>query len=361
MSYLRGLLFFLCSSISIALALAPFCGCKRKVPIAIMTKLEAGSIVGTSEINASKLFLEDNSINNIEIVPLDDGWNPEKAVKAYAELKKRGIRLLITSHTSNCAIALAPYINSDHVLAIVAGATTDKLTDKNDYIIRNIQDVESEQISISEYINGLPGNSVIIIRDTDNDAYTGPAMRYFRNHLKKQIIGIIEISIRKFNINEISNLVRGGNAAIAYLLIGGYNVAAGNIAQAIYNANANTRIVFTPWMKTPMILDTLGDAVNSSIMPSQYPPRIPGGAIDRYFKRFKKRFGYSPTYISLNVYTALEILHDAISAGYTEPDDIKRYIITKKKFKTRFNTVVFDKEGDMNAPLYFITDLSREF
>jgi len=147
----RGCLpFFLFCFILIVVPMALLCGCRKKVPVAIMTKLESGSIVGSSEINASKLFLEDNNINDIEIVPLDDGWNPAKAVTAYKELNRRGIRLLITSHTSICAIALEKLINRDHVLSFVTGATTDTLTDKNDYIIRNIQDVESEQKSISD-------------------------------------------------------------------------------------------------------------------------------------------------------------------------------------------------------------------
>ena len=46
-------------------------GCRQsKLDVAIMTKLEAGSIVGSSEINASKLFLDDNNIKNLDIVPL---------------------------------------------------------------------------------------------------------------------------------------------------------------------------------------------------------------------------------------------------------------------------------------------------
>ncbi len=361
MKYRGVILFLFLSSFSIITVLT-VSGCSRsRVQVAVMTKLEAGSIVGSSEINASKLFLDDNNIRNIEIIPFDDGWNPAKAVSAYGELKQKGIRILITSHTSICAIALEKSINRDHVLTFVTGAATPLLTDKDDYIIRNIQDVESEQKSIAEYVNGLPGNSVIIIRDTDNNAYTGPALDHFRRHLKKQVSGVIEISIGRFSIDDISRLVRTRDTGIAYLLIGGYNIASGNIAQAIRSANPNARIVFTPWMKTPTLLDTLGGAVSNSVMPSHYPPRKQGGAIDDYFKRFKKRFGYSPTYISLNVYTALEVLHDAVSAGYRDPDAIRRYIITKKKFTTRFNTIVFDTEGDVNAPLYFITDLSKEF
>ena len=295
------------------------------------------------------------------LYPSDDGWNPVKAVEAYGEMKKRGIRVLITSHTSVCAIALEKAINRDHVLTFVAGAATPVLSDKDDYILRNIQDVESEQKSIAGYINGLPGATVTIIRDIDNDAYTTPAYESFRRHLKKRLNGVIDISISRFKIDEIDRRFRTHNTNIAYLLIGGYNVASGIIAQAIHKANPGARIIFTPWMKTPTLLDTLGDAVGNTVMPSHYPPRKQGGAIDNYFKRFEKRFGYSPTYISLNVYTALEILNDAVSAGYRDPDSIKRYIINKKKFKTRFCDIEFDGQGDINAPLYFITDLSKEF
>ncbi|MBP7736235.1 MAG: amino acid ABC transporter substrate-binding protein [Spirochaetes bacterium] len=361
MKYRRALPVLCWFTFSIA-SLLPICGCgPSRVKVAVMTKLEAGSIVGSSEINASKLFLDDNNVNNMEIIPLDDGWNPARAVEAYGELEKRGIRILVTSHTSNCALALEKLIQRDHVLTFVTGAATPLLKDKDDYIIRNIQDVGSEQKSIAEYINGLPGDGIIIIRDTDNNAYTGPALDHFKRHLKKQISGIIEISIGKFNIDDINRLIRNRGFGIAYLLIGGYNVASGSIAQAIRSVNPKAPIIFTPWMKTPTLLDTLGDAVNNSVMPSHYPPRKPGGPIDEYFKRFKERFGYSPTYISLNVYTALEILHDAVSAGHRDPDSIRRYIINRKKFKTRFNTIVFDKEGDVNAPLYFITDITKEF
>ncbi len=344
-----------------ALTLLPSCLFRSKIPVAVMTKLEAGSIVGTSEINAAKLFLDDNNIKSIEIVPLDDGWDPQKAKSAFKELKKRGIRILITSHVSTCALAIENDINREKVLTIITGATTDALSNKNDYIIRVIQDVAHEQRSIAEYVNAQPESGVIIIRDTDNYAYTLPALKHFTENLKKPVVRIIETSISNPDMDAIRKSIPQGGNNIVYLLIGGYQIAAGSIAQVVNGVLPAARILFTPWMKTPTLLETLGKSEERSIMPSHNPPRDTNRAIKTYVNRFKKRFGYPPTFISLNVYAALEILNEAIDAGNTDPEDIKNYILKKKTFRTTFGPVTFDANGDIRGRMYFITDLSKEF
>lgn len=133
-----------------------FISCSRpKVNVAIMTKLEAGSIIGTSEINAAKLFLINNPDSRISFIPYDDGWNPEIVEKIYDDIRKDNIDIILTSHTSSCAVKLIDKVNSDKVFMLVTGATTDELSGKNDYIFRSVQSVESEQRSIAEYINRM--------------------------------------------------------------------------------------------------------------------------------------------------------------------------------------------------------------
>lgn len=336
------------------------CGEKEKVTVAIMTKLESGSIVGSSEINAARLFIEDHQIKDIEIFPIDDAWEPEKAKAAYEEVKKRGIKLLITSHISTCAIAISDAINRDHILTFVTGATTDALSRKNDYMLRNVQDVEAEQESIAGYINAMPRRKVLIIRDLDNEGYTVPALKYFRKYVKAHS-RVIDISIRKLDLGELEARMRKENFDLVYIMIGGYKSTAGSIAQLAVKVRPDCPVMFTPWMKTPALLETTGGAIKNSIVPSHYPPRAQSPAINNYIERFKKKFGYSPTFISLNVYSALQVISDAVSAGNRTPDAIRSYILKKKQFTTDFGTITFDEHGDARMPLYFITDLAAEF
>ena len=336
------------------------CGEKEKVTVAIMTKLESGSIVGSSEINAARLFIEDHQVKDIEIFPIDDAWEPEKAKAAYEEVKKRGIKLLITSHISTCAVAISDAINRDRILTFVTGATTDTLSRKDDYILRNVQDVDGEQESIAKYINAMPHKKLLIIRDLDNEGYTVPALKYFRKYVKGDP-RVIDISIKKLDLGELEAKMRKENFDLAYIMIGGYRSTAGSIAQLAVKIRPDCAIMFTPWMKTPALLESTGGAIKNSIVPSHYEPRAKSPAINNYIERFKKKYGYPPTFISLNVYGALQIISEAISAGNRTPDKIRSYILKKKQFTTDFGTITFDDYGDTRMPLYFITDLTAEF
>lgn len=336
------------------------CGKKEKITVAIMTKLESGSIVGSSEINAARLFIEEHQVNNIEIFPIDDAWEPEKAKAAYEEVRKRGIKLLITSHISTCAVAISDAINRDHVLAFVTGATTDALSRKDDYILRNVQDVEGEQESIAHYINTMPRKNLLVIRDMDNEGYTVPALRYFQNYLKTRH-RVIDISIKKLDLGDLETKMRTEGFDAVYLLIGGYKSIAGSIAQLAVKIRPDCTIMFTPWMKTPALLESTGRAIRNAIVPSHYRPRTDSPAINDYIERFKTKYGYPPTFISLNVYGALQIISEAIAAGNRTPDAIRSYILKKKEFRTDFDTITFDEYGDVRMPLYFVKDVATEF
>jgi len=326
-----------------------------------MTKLEAGSIVGSSEVNAAKMFLEEHRMGNIEIVPFDDGWDPEKTKAAYREVKRQGIRFLVTSHVSTCALAIADEINRDGILTFATGATTDLLSKKDDFILRNIQDVEEEQKSIAEHINQVPVKRLLIVRDTDNHGYTAPALQYLRRHLTKEKVSVIDISMSKLDLALLERQMRRENFDLLYLLIGGYKSTTGSIAQLAKKLRPEVKIIYTPWMKTPTLLETAGQSIQDSIIPSHYPPRTESPSVKDYIERFKKRYSYAPTYISLNVYSAIQILAEAIQAGHRTPEGVKKYLLEKGSVTTDFGPVTFDRYGDTRMTLYFITDIPGEF
>lgn len=330
--------------------------------IAIMTKLESGSIVGTSEFNAGKLFLEERGIKDVVLAPFNDDWQPQKVAEAYGEVKRRGIRILVTSHTSACALAIKDQVNADHVLTFVAGATTDALSGQDDYILRNIQDVQLEQKAIADYVSAMPVKRVVILQDECNSAYTTPAAKYFGQHLQGKEVRVVAMSTDSLDAGALQGQLGQEPFDLVYLIVGGYRSnAAGALAQIALQANPDAVVMLTPWVKSPILVEAAGSAIGRCILPSHYPPRGQNSNVDAYVDSYKKRFGYAPTFISLNVYRALEILYQAIQSGCREPDAIKQYVLTQKTFETRFGPITFDAFGDTTMPLYFVTDISREF
>jgi branched-chain amino acid transport system substrate-binding protein len=331
------------------------------IKIALMTKFESGSIIGASEAGAVNLYLEEKGIKNIEVIYIDDGWDPVKAVKAYEDVRSRGIDILITSHISTCAVAIAGMVNRDRVFTMVTGAVTDELSLKDDYIFRNIQDVEKEQKSIADYIKQYFSAPLLIVRDIDNYAYTGPALKYFISYYGSSNVSVVDVSMSSIDFNFLKKEMTKINFKSLYLLIGGYKIGAGSIAQLARSINSSCPIMYTPWMNTPSIIETAGASIDGSIMPSHYPSVNHDPVLNGYLSRFKKKYGYTPTFISLNVYTAFELLNTAIKKGAHNPDSIKKYFLDAGEMKSEFTSTEFNQWGDVEASLYFISDIPGEF
>lgn len=202
---------------------------------------------------------------------------------------------------------------------------------------------------------------MVIIRDTDNFAYTEPALRHFTASLTKPVSGVIPVSIGALDMPRLQEQIPRGSGLLVYILVGGYNTAAGAIAQLAVRKNPDALILFTPWMKTPALLDTLGSAVRNCIMPSHYQERRSNPAVNTLIQQFRGKFGQYPTYISLNVYSAMGVLDQALREGHRSPEAIKRYIINQGTFTTDLATFHFNATGDTTGSIFFIRDIQGEF
>jgi len=337
-------------------------GCTSVTKIALMTKLESGSLYGISEVDSAKYYLKSNGINNIEIVPYNDGWDPERIESVYNEIREDDIDIIIASHPSSCALELLDLINKeeDPVIVFFTASTTDRLSGVDDSIYRVIQDVEKEQKSIAEYIATEEYNDLLVVRDTENYGYTEPAEEYF----KKYYIGnlnVIDVHASKFNSSEIEAVMQDYSFDAIYLLIGDYQANAGVIAQVAVKLNNEVDIYYTPWMKTPDIIDTAGNTIYQSVMPSHYPARNKDEEVNSYIEAYKKEYDYVPTFDSLNVFKVMEVINQNIMQGKRDPISMKKNIDSIRSYETKLGPVNFDEFGDTETELFFIDDIKREF
>ena len=67
--------------------------------------LASGAVVGSSEMNAGDLFLEEHPRSRIRVLPLDDEWKPEQSVPVIQKAMAEGVRFFISTHPSSCAVA----------------------------------------------------------------------------------------------------------------------------------------------------------------------------------------------------------------------------------------------------------------
>lgn len=340
--------------------------CARPIEVALMTKLETGSVIGASEVNASRLFAEDAvDPKMLSVRSFDDGWEPAKARMAFEQLRKTGIKFLVTSHPSNCALAIAELAEEAGILTIDTGSTTDRLSEKDDLLVRIVPGVRQEQSWIAAWVVQRGYRRVLVVRDQGNEAYTAPALNYFSSAL---IGALPECEIRDCPISFDALDPAGLRLAMArspydlcYILVGSYRSSAGAIAQLSYSIEPSVPVLFTPWMKNPALIDTAGPALSNAFMPSHFAPRGSDPRVDAYVKRFRERFGYAPTAVSLDVYRALFLLDRAFREGARTPQAVKRWLLDQDSIETPLGGLSLDANGDVDSPFFMIENIAAEF
>lgn len=333
------------------------------VQVGIVAWMASGAVVGSSEINASDLFLEEHPHSRIRVQPVDDEWQPQRTVPVIQEAINDGVRFFISTHPSRCAVVSLPLFANPQALLINTASTSPALSARDDWLLRIIPDAVQEQRAIARYVNGMSsGGRILVLQDTSNPPYTDPAFAVFSAELASQ--GKWEMVHRKlpvadFKPDDYRSLMSEPYDAL-YILAGTFQTAIGNLAQLFHYLHPEQPILLTPWARSPAILETAGEAIDRIILPSVYPSRHEDPRIDDYFRRFQARFGYAPHAMTIGVRQALELLDQAFARGHDTPDAVKADLLSAPEHQTSLGAISFDRHGDVVGDYHFIRDLRQE-
>lgn len=332
------------------------------IPVGVVAWLASGAVVGSSELNAADLFLEEQPRSRIRVLPLDDEWKPERSVPVIRDAMAKGVRFFISTHPSRCAVACLDLFADPGALLINVASTSPVLTGKDDSLLRIIPDAAQEQRAIARYVHQLPGSRILVLQDAANLAYTEPAFQAFAAELGA--LGHWRITQRALPISEFKpdgyRPFMAEPYDVLYILAGSFQAAIGNVAQLSYYLHPEAFILLTPWVRSPAILETAGEAVARIILPSPYPFRREAPALDDYFRRFRARFGYEAHAMTIGVRQALELLDQAFAKGYDTPAAVKHYLLSVPTHQTSLGSIAFDHSGDVTGTYYFMVDPTRE-
>lgn len=332
------------------------------IQVGLITWMASGAVVGSSEMNAGDLFLEEHPHTRIQLVPVDDEWNPERTPHVIAEAMARGVRFFVSTHPSHCAVASLPLFADGRALVINAASTSPALTGRDDFLLRIVPDAIQEQRALSREVAGWPGRRLLVVQDSGNLAYTDPAFAAFSAALatsdRWQVIQR-KLTIAAFRPEDERAFMAEHYDAL-YVLAGSYQSAIGNLAQLFHALHPEAPILLTPWARSPAILDTLGAAIGHVVLSSQHPSRHADPALDDYFRRFRARFGYEAHAMTIETRQALELLNRAFQQGHDTPETVKRALLAVPTHPTSLGPIAFDRTGDVTGDFRFLRDLDRE-
>ena len=332
---------------------------QRPVPVGVDLLLVGGAAWDPTSRNTAELFLEERPATPFRLVNLFNRPDISRSPLAIAALKRQGVRYFISTHPSSHALASLGEFSRGDALAINAAAASSALSHRDDYFLRVVPDVLQEQRALALAVHRLPDHRplphsrrrLLVLQDIANPAYGNTALAAFRANLAR--LGGWELEVKRLRVSAFHpqrdrQLMRGPYDA-AYILAGMFQPAIGNLSQLFHQEHPEAPILLTPWARSPAVIGNLGAARAQTLLASPFPARDRKPEVKRYFERFRRRFGYSPSALSISTRQALELLDQALASGASNPEEVKRFLLSRPEHRTSFGPVHFDAYGDHQA------------
>ncbi|HOJ64958.1 MAG TPA: ABC transporter substrate-binding protein [Spirochaetota bacterium] len=333
---------------------------QKKYKLGLITNLEGpNSAAAIEAVNSVKLCYQvykENTKNpiDLEIITLDDSWNPEKTKKAYSIMKENS-NIIIFGSTSEVFMSVYnDVIKDDKILGfIVAGIS--EISNVDDNIIRTIMDTEKEQKSIANFLIKRNPKKILIIQENErNEKYTEQSLKNFLTYYNKDY-DIVKFSANVLDLKEIVEKVKNNKYQYAYFVAGGTPREVAIVIQNIRKIDEDIICLTLPWVSDKVMLSSLGEKQNNIITTSVYILDETNSKYVKFVNDFKEKVGgdKSPSTLSAIVYDQTSILIETFSKIKTDnAKKVKKYILANE-FEGVTGKIKFNKFGDCERDLYF--------
>lgn len=324
------------------------------VAIGIDLPLTPGAAIDPSDRNTADYYKEQHPRSPIKIYSVYNSPDPDQAPSDLKQAMAKGIQFFVNTQASSHAVKCLELFASDQALSINVSATSARLSNRDDYFLRIIPDLVGEQKFIAAEVARLKGGRLLILQDTNNLAYTKPALQVFQRQLGPQStwqLQVQHVSFTDYHPKQLQPLM-GQSWDGLYILGGSFLPSIGNMAQQFHHSHPRAPIVVTPWARSAMVMSHAGEAADRMIQVSPYPDASRDPALKRYLQSFQMRFGYEPYAMSLGTRQALELLDQAFAHGHRTPTAVKHYLLSKPIHHTSLGSIRFNRFGDSSGKLY---------
>ena len=347
-----------------------FSGCKsqpEKYTIGFISNFEGTNSQATIEaLEAINLAYNEFHLKypqsfKIEILPFDDSLDPVKIKKVYNDVRYK-CDIFISISTSDAFLAIYDDVKKNsNRLHVALGISTTAISQQDDNVIRNLIDMEVEQKSIAEFLNRNGVKKLLVVRENKkNYKYTDKAFEYFSKYFKGRITHKV-FSVPNININDAKNELKAARYEYIYILTGGMPREAGIVAQNLCSIRADIKVLTTPWVRGPILQETVGKYLGNLIIPSHILLSETNQAYQQFIAKFYESRKYYPGYMAGPAYDAMNILLDSIQkAKNVKAASLKEYIL-KDSYETTTGKISFNKYGDVEGKLFFYRVLGDKY
>jgi branched-chain amino acid transport system substrate-binding protein len=324
------------------------------IKIGVLVPLSgANASSGVDLLNAAKLASDEiNAAGGVlgrpvEIVPVDDGCDPQTATAAAQQLLGTGIVGVAGGYCSGAVIPETDVLHPKGIPYIVV-ATNPAVTERGlNTVFRNAGRDDRQGIFAAQFLAGPAGARRLAILHNNSTYARGLAehTRMANSDLKlgMQIVFFDAIVPGEDDYSSALTKIKQTGADTLYFT--GYASEAGIIVRQAKELGLAVRVIGGDATNEPIVIKTAGPAANGYIVTTAPLPEFLPGATT-FITAYTERFGGGPGPFSVYGYDAVKVLANAITqAVSTDPKDVSEALRTTR-FGGITGEIAFDAKGD---------------
>lgn len=314
---------------------------------------------------------EINEIGGIKGKPIhvlyeDDRSNPDEATNKVLLLIDRDQVLALLGEVASSRSHTGGIVaNKKKVPMISPSSTNPDVTQIGPFVFRAcFTDVVQGQVGAQLIVNTLGKKKVGLLYASD-DLYSSGLAKEFRDEVKR--LGAEIVMEKSFLQNETNfttyiNELESANPEMIYAPI--YYTSMGPIARQAKAAGVpGSMFVGSDGWDANELLRDAAEELEGAYFTSHYAPDVPWPSSQEFVKKYKERYGRTPSSIAAQGYDAARLLADAMGRageGMT-PDGIRQAIQDTKGFQGATGIITIDENRNADKPVVIVRIKDKQF
>lgn len=353
---------FLLLSLSIVLSQVLGCGEPAPVKIGFSGPLTGKySDLGVQGRNGAQLAIEDiNAAGGVaeRVLTLVEEDDAEDPVAADAKLLEQGVVAIIGHMTSGASMAALPAAEDAGITLLSPTTSSPKLGGEKDVFFRVMPSSTDWAEATAVYAAENEGvKRAVIIRDSDNEAYSAPFAESFSKEFSARGGEVLEALTYASNEldtwDEILEAVSEHQPDALMLIMSARDAA--SFMRRLRVQQPEMIVYSSAWAYTKQLVQSGGAAVDGMVFAMSYADDNPSSGFIRFQKRYYDRFGLEPSFAAVFSYEAAMFLGQALRQTKGEAAGLRQALVDIKGFSGVLGEFDLDEFGDVERPCFILT------
>jgi branched-chain amino acid transport system substrate-binding protein len=291
----------------------------------------------------------------LSLVEMDDKQDSVAAFQAMAELDAQGVVGVIGPSTSSMAVAVTPFANEKHLLLIAPTATTNVLSNKDDYFFRSVGDAAHYGIAAAQRHFALGIRRAALVQDLANKDYTenwGTPYAQTFTALGGTITTVEHFtSTQKPDYQSLAQQMVKSRPELIVTVASSSDSAL--IAQRVKGIAPTIRLAGAGWASTERLIELGGAAVEGMLFEQYFYRFDPSPGFQSFLKAYRERFRAEPGFGAVLAYDATQLMLAGLRQTHGAKEGLKDAVLATGSVDGAQDKVTVDAFGDAVRPVYF--------